>query len=179
MQELASAMPQDIQLTYRIENLSKTMNAVLTSLQPLEAGNYLKKDIDGCGPNLNSHAYSANISSFDNNALVLPSGFLSAMNSGKGVILIEGKKYKDFDLMDMLRFRVYNNSKLIFNRTLYMKLTEVDAMYRRENLRGMTTPQERQKMPDNMPDTLLQDKDIFFLHGFNVDERLTLPILEI
>jgi len=136
---------------------------VYTELTPERAGEYLT----------NSTAASAALAETVNliNGLgtghLLDESFLADIqDDGLGILLIEGRYATD----PPLQLNILDPDDEIFcTAELPLSMSGVEDFYRWINLRASGGPSTSTGEPDNNPDSLSNGKNVFFLHGFNVD----------
>ena len=181
-----------IKYAFKLISEDESLNFVLTDLEALHAGYYLRGDDNNLQiPYDLGHVNTARINeggTFLNNHPDKP-GFLEGIKSRKtGVVLIEGKKasLKPLELVVLDA-----NQKTVFSMKLNLSLSGVEEMFRHKNLtRYGVVPFEngpvpkagsnageldRLSQPSNYPDKestgtdLVVGKNVVFVHGYNVN----------
>lgn len=100
--------------------------------------------------------------------LALPSGFLSEiLSNNRGIILLEGRAATSAPLV--LEVRRKSDGVVSVKEEMPLKLSSVEDMYRWINLRPSSGSPTSTGEPANNPDAVSNGKNVFFLHGFNVD----------
>ena len=110
--------------------------------------------------------HNADLIYIESDGYTFPADFLSAADAGEGVILVEGRAATTEPLI--LEVRHKQTGSLIFETEMPMSLSSVKNMYRFLNVKpgGVSSTDE----PSNYPDSLCNDKNLFFLHGFKATE---------
>lgn len=149
-------------LTFNLDHPHGLLNAVWTDLAPANAGNYLVDASDAEG--LANETVQALTGFGDTD---LPSGFLQRIrDQGKAILLLEGRDQTAEALTLTVRGPWGNP---VYERKLPLSISGVERMYRWINLRPSGGPATSTNEPLNNPDSLHNGKNLFFLHGFNVD----------
>ena len=136
---------------------------VYTELAPEQACSYLT----------NSAAASAALSETVNlidgfgTGHPLDEAFLSSIQQdGHGVLLVEGRYASD----PPLQLNILDpNGEIFCTAELPLQMSGVEDFYRWINLRPGQQGDSRTGDPENNPDLFTNGKNVFFLHGFNVD----------
>ena len=169
--------------TYKLQSADESLNFVLTDLEALHAGYYLRGDDNDL--QIPQALGNANTIAVSKGGTVLNAGFLESIKGGtKGVILLEGKKVSS----SPLELAVYDsNQARVFSVKLNLSLSGVEQMFRHENLSRVTNKDlvpgpgstagelDRLDEPKNCPDVQctgidsINGKNFVFLHGYNVN----------
>ncbi len=141
---------------FRLSHASESVNFIETDLLQHEAGSFLTTDL-----------------SLEQSAVRRVTSQGVNLQLGTQVVLIEGIQESS---SNPLVFSIYKDSKKIISFNLPLRIGSVEAMYRAFNLRGIITGDTdwwdiQDWEPWNMPDTETKAVNLFFLHGFNVNEE--------
>ena len=168
---------------YRLTHEDGSVNFVYTDLQRTDALQYLTNpDSYSYGVAFNKRAFEADtIHISASHGIVLEQEFLSRIlaNGLKGVLLIEARNASSKPLF----LEIWHHGRKWTEMPLYLSLSGVESMYRWINLRqafavaGETQPaidrasDSSSQQPSNFPDLESNEKQLIYLHGFNVSER--------
>lgn len=148
------------------------VNVVFTKLTKDNLGKFGHDDEPTYGPEFNQNAYNANVlrlTSYTNDA---GDAFNELINSnGQVVVLLEGRT---INTNAVLKLEGAVNNQKVIEASLPICIDSVESMYRFVNLRGSEisdTPQINISSTTNTNyfNAATCDKDVFFLHGFNVN----------
>ncbi len=148
---------------YILKHETGELNALLEpGLAPDDAGSYLT-DSEWA----EAHG-EAELTVITGSGVELGESFLEGIRTGnKGVILCEGRGTTDKPLViEVVR---KSDNRLMSTTELPLSLSGVEQMYRRISLRSGGESATSTNEPSNNPDSLGNGRNVFFLHGFNVD----------
>ncbi|MHB8881819.1 MAG: alpha/beta hydrolase family protein [Thermodesulfovibrionales bacterium] len=166
--------------SYKLQSEDESLNFVLTNLEALNAGYYLRGDDNnldiplGLGSAVKFAVNKAGV-------LLIPT-FLDGIKGGKkGVILLEGKKTSTRPL----ELAIYDSNQVrVISLTLNLSLSGVEQMFRHKNLSKVVNPDlapgpgsiageiDRLEVPKNCPDVectginSINGKNFVFIHGY-------------
>lgn len=141
---------------------------VYTDLTPAIAGGYLTNTFHA------STALSESVNKltgFDPGSIIDEEFMLDIQNNGLGILLIEGRYIGDHPL----ELNILDSQGQVFcTARLPLRMSSIRDMYRWINLRHITGGGESRSTninePLNNPDGVCINKQIVFVHGFNVNE---------
>ena len=142
---------------------SGALNAVYTDLSKTSAGDFLVNTNPVYGPAFNQCPQSAAVFEVSGDGEVLSPAFAGKIAGGSGVLILEGKSPTSSPLV----FEVLREGEPVFSTEMPLDIAGVENMYRWINLRPGGTSSTAE--PTNNPDSSSNGKNVFFLHGFNVD----------
>ena len=141
-----------------------------TQRSPSQA-NYHLADVAFCTANKNASLKQVTVNGYTdpgNTVSTIPDSVLSAIAAGnERIILLESKAATTAPLV--LEIKKKSDGQSVFEKEMPISVSAVTDMFRYRNLRG--TGGERLGVPSNYPDTLCEDKNFVFMHGYNVTEE--------
>ncbi|NOU36519.1 MAG: hypothetical protein HOO88_07095 [Kiritimatiellaceae bacterium] len=158
--------------TYRLSQASNALQFVYTDLAKTNAGDYLITDISSCGSNFTQNVRDADAIQITSGGVDLSSEFIERIieNPNNGILLMEAIRPSTAPLI----LQVLSNDTVVARTELPLRLSGVEDMFRHKNLRpeigGDKHVDDRSTAP-NWPDSLCSTTNLFFLHGFSVDEQ--------
>ena len=149
---------------YVLKHSAGAFNAFINSgLTPSEADKHLFNQTF-CEANANAELVHINASGY-----TLPPAFLDAIkNDNNALILLEARAATQAPLV--LGIKKKSDGTVICTAQMTVSIDSVEKMYRCVNLRNMTNPGP-QPAPANYPDSLCNNKNFLFVHGYSVDEQ--------
>ncbi len=160
-------------IEYKLKQADEALNFVYTDLTHDHAFDYLTKEDAVYGTGMNKLPHLAETTAITAEGVTLSIAFLDKIKNGtgKGVILVEGTKASDKPLV----LEVFKDGQSIAQIQVYIKISEVEKMYRWINLRGVAGQSETRPTntsePENYPDNRTNGKMFIFVHGYNVNEQ--------
>ncbi|MDD4017435.1 MAG: hypothetical protein PHV28_05770 [Kiritimatiellae bacterium] len=163
------AFPAQSGVTFRFR--SSGLRFVYTALTKNEAGKYLREECAVCGPAFNQNAHGAPTfapaEGSGSQVVELSEAFLSLIKADgdKGVLLVECSSplaSLELEIVDP-----YGDP--IASRRLHLVVSGVEDMYSWVNLRSSGGRVTSVGEPANAPNFDSNGKNVFFLHGFDVD----------
>ena len=171
-------MYENAELT--LSNEDGAINIVWTSLEKENAGDFLTKEINGCGEKLSSKLSSAKTTQITKEGVPLPGKFVAAMreNPNKGIILLEGRAVENIRTSTApLVLRAYQKPRTkesvpLFELKLPLSISPVEDMFRWIDERWVcgdtNSIPTRVGVPANYPDSERDSKHYIFVHGYAV-----------
>ena len=156
-------------ITWKLQ--SSAVNALFTKLTPSTAGSFHQTPANTFGTSLNQSQHEADVVGLTS-AYALPTAFASEMkkNSGKGIIAVEGRT-----VGQSIRLSAYyeDDSKLLVENEFDIRVRNVADFYGFSDIRSAASNSNYTPSTPTiacpMSEDDVMDKDVFFLHGFNVD----------
>ncbi len=142
------------------------LNFVYTSLTPDQPLQYLT-DTNLAIPLVNSSIYPLTFAGVH----LLNSFLFGLKDSNQGIILVEATRPTGSPLI----LEIWKDGVQIAETELSLNITGVEQMFRHKNLIWATTPNQPDGPPDRLADTDVpnepptNDKNLVFLHGYNVN----------
>jgi predicted outer membrane repeat protein len=158
--------------TYRLSQAQSALQFVYTGLANTSAGDYLITDVGSCGSSFTQKVRDADTIKITSGGVDLSPEFLGriAASPNNGVLLMEAVAKSTAPLV----LQVLSNNTVVARAELPLSLDGVEQMFRHKNLRseigGDKHVYDRSAAP-NWPDSLCSTTNLFFLHGFSVDEQ--------
>jgi hypothetical protein len=165
---ILNTLPDDGLTEYRLRQQDNALNMLLTDLTADNAGSFLTVDSPGYGPAFDQEANDATLLPITVDGTPLPDSLLAKIrgNRNKGVVLIEGaEKSTEPLIMEVLRDEI-----AVCSCELPLSIDSVEKMFRRHNFRHSPNLDELRDEPDNRPDSLCKNVDVFMAHGYRVGE---------
>jgi hypothetical protein len=175
LKQMIEVLPPSGSIQYKLKHEESALGFVYTDLTPEQADDFCVEDAStGYGPNFNQPAKDATVTKITSSGVVLSTAFLDKIkNNGKGVLLFEASKATDKPLV----LEVTKDGQKLTEVKFFIKISEIEKMYRWVNLRGVqgvggsvkraTSPGQ----PENYPDELTSGKNFVFVHGYSVREQ--------
>jgi hypothetical protein len=156
---------------YHLSQADGAVNFVYTDLVRANAFDYLTNlDNSSYGSNFNTQAYAADTIHVTSQGVALSTNFLNRIldDENKGVILMEGRAATTQPLM----LEIWRNGTRLGGFPLYLSISGVEQMFRHLNLcaygnGSVEVPARAGAL--NEPQT--NDKNLVFLHGYNVNQQ--------
>lgn len=147
----------------RLRQSASALNAVYTDLPNASASDFLTNQASVYGPGLDVYPQAAPVFQIVWDGVELAPLFSGRISASKGVLMLEGRSPSSSPLV----FEVLLNGEPVFATELPLQVSNVADMYRWIDLRPDGTSSVTE--PINNPDASSNGKNVFFLHGFNVD----------
>ena len=158
---------------FRLRQQDEALNVVWTSLDANHAGAFQANDCgEAFGRSLSAAVLSVQTEVIGDGGTFVPVAFAEVLreDEGRGVVLVEGCK----STTNSLWLEVVCTGSVISSNALPCAISTVEQMYRYVSLRGAVENPEFSAVipgvPLNQP-LCTNDRDVFLLHGFNVDEQ--------
>ncbi len=176
IKHMLEVLPTDTH-TYKLSQADSALNFVYTNLRANQADDFLIEDLQEYGVNYDQEAKSAHTLNITAAGVELDIGFLNKIKDEdqKGVLLFEGRSVTEEPLV----LEVYKGNDKIAEYEFPIKISPIEDMYRRVNLRNVNPSvgldgsggfDTDTAEPENYPADLSSDKWFVFVHGFNVDD---------
>ena len=153
-------------ITYRLSQADSALNFAYTDLKPDQIQLYLTDT------NVSSALARADTMHIVDTGLNLDTSFLNKIsNEGKGIILVEARRPTSQPLV----LEVRSNNVTIAHTELPLSVSEVESMFRQKNLIREVDTNSLAGFPDRLADSdvpnelATNDKNLVFLHGYNVN----------
>jgi hypothetical protein len=141
-----------------------------TQCLPSQANHHLV-DEAFCTANKNASLKQVTVNGYTdpgNTVSTIPDSVLSAIAAGsERIILLESKAATSVPLV--LEIKKKSDGQSVFEKEMPISVSAVADLFRYRNLRG--TGGDRLGVPLNYPDTLCEEKNFIFMHGYNVTEE--------
>lgn len=169
LRDVLTNLPPSSSVEYRISQADGALRAVYTDLTREEAGSFLTTDGNSYGPSFNQGSHEADTFKITSSGVPLSVAFLEkiAADRTRGILMLEGVASTKSPLV----LEVMVNGVKVGRKELPLSVDGVEKMYRHVNLRpdGDGHPTATGE-PSNNPDVhASNEKNVFFLHGFNVN----------
>ncbi|MDA3924712.1 MAG: alpha/beta hydrolase [Kiritimatiellae bacterium] len=155
---------------YVLRHEDDALNAVITECLPLTTDEDLRPTAYLNSTNFVMQHKESDVEEITSEGYILSDEFLDTIvDDGGGIILLEGAAETDNPLI--LEIRETNSGKVVARSKMNLNLSMVEKMFRHVNIRN---DEEGRTMesgePDGYPDSLCSDKNLLFVHGFNINE---------
>ncbi|MGI6497125.1 MAG: hypothetical protein ACOX5G_13825 [Kiritimatiellia bacterium] len=149
------------EIEVRLSQKNTALAYVPTALSTNDAGAFLVSDVAGLA--------SAVIRKITAGGVTLPGTFVDAVRAdpSKGVILVEGRA----ETTEPLVLEIWRDGRKILEKSLPLRVSCVEDMYRWHNFRARPSFPNRLHEPSGLPDSELANVDVFMAHGFRVSEN--------
>jgi hypothetical protein len=167
LHDTLAVLPTSGGAEYKLKQANGAVKAVYTDLTKGTAGNFLDTAGNTYGPSFNQNSYEASTFEITSSGVTLYTDFLDKIKNDatKGILLIEGAASTTAPLV----LEIWKDGSKVCEKEMPLKLSGVEDMYRMINLRPSGGPSTSTGEPANNPDSLSNGKNVFFLHGFNVN----------
>jgi hypothetical protein len=167
LNQTLNLLPPSGTVQYKFKRASGAVRAVYTDLTKGQAGSFLTTAGNTYGPSFNQNSYEADTFKVTSSSVTLSTDFLDKIKNDatKGILLMEGAATTTSPLV----LEIWKDGVKICEKEMPLKLSGVEAMYRWINIRPTGGLPTSTGEPANNPDSLSNGKNVFFLHGFNVD----------
>jgi hypothetical protein len=167
LKQALDILPPSDTVQYRLKQADSAIRAVYTDLTKDQAGSYLTTEGNSYGPNFGQNAFDAETFEITASGVILSANFLNKIkqDASKGILMVEGKVATTAPLV----LEIWKDGAKISQKEMPLSLDGVEKMYRWINLRPSAGLPTSTNEPANNPDSRSNGKNVFFLHGFNVD----------
>ncbi len=151
---------------YKLRQADEALRFVYTDLTRAHAGDYLVVSNSTCGVAFSQNACEADTVKIDSSGVTLNTNFLNRIvaDPDKGVLMMEAIAPSTSPLI----LEIWQNDSKVWETSLALSFSGVEAMYRKVNLRNMENPGILTE-PANNPDASSNGKNLVFLHGYQPD----------
>ena len=173
LSQVLSIFPPSSTVQYKLKQADEAVAIVYTDLKKTQAGDFLTTEGSVYGAAFAQNSFDATTIKITAAGIDLDDNFLNEIiaDSGKGVLLMEGRKTSGAPLV----LEIWKDGVKVFEKEMPLSISDVEKMYRWINLRNVTGGSESISTlsgdPFNRPDTTCSSKQVVFLHGFNVTEK--------